>query len=109
MVEAEVVVQTPSGLHARPAALLYQTVRRFQSRLTIRNLDKPTSTELAITPVNLLLADVNQGQRIRLCADGPDEQAGELTLHVRALVVSVILVHVVIFILALAAVLQQLP
>lgn len=75
VVEAEVVVQTPSGLHARPAALLYQTVRRFQSRFTITNLDKPRSAELAITPVNLLLADVNQGQRIRLRADGPDEQA----------------------------------
>jgi phosphotransferase system HPr (HPr) family protein len=81
VVETVLTLHSSAGLHARPAALFYRKARMFQARLTIQNLSKPDSRELAVTPVNLLLADVDAGHTIRLRADGPDEQAALLALQ----------------------------
>lgn len=73
MTEITLTITNKVGLHARPAALFYQKVRSFKSRITIQNLSKAGSTELLVTPLNLLQADINGGHQIRLRADGPDE------------------------------------
>jgi phosphocarrier protein len=75
MTEAVLTVTNKDGLHARPAKDLIKKVREFGSKITIQNLSRPGSQEVALTPVGLLNIAVRQGQEIRVRADGPDEAA----------------------------------
>jgi phosphotransferase system HPr (HPr) family protein len=76
----EIVVANPSGLHARPAALFTQAAARFGSRITVENLDRGKGPVDAKSILFLLTAAVSRDQRIRLTADGPDEDAALDTL-----------------------------
>jgi phosphotransferase system HPr (HPr) family protein len=69
----EIVVANPSGLHARPAALFTQTAAKFGSRITVENLDRGKGPVDAKSILFLLTAGVSRDQRVRLTADGPDE------------------------------------
>lgn len=73
MTETTLKVQNKVGLHARPAALFYQTARQFKSKVTIQNLSRPGSPEVPVGPFHLLQIGVKQGHDIRLRADGDDE------------------------------------
>ncbi|MFZ5853520.1 MAG: HPr family phosphocarrier protein [Chloroflexota bacterium] len=70
----ELTVINPSGLHARPASLFVETAARFASRITIENLDRAGRPVDAKSILMLLTAGVQRGHRIRLSADGPDEE-----------------------------------
>ena len=70
----ELVVTNPSGLHARPATLFTETAARFSARITIENLDRGKGPVDAKSILMLLTAGVSRDQRIRLTADGPDEE-----------------------------------
>lgn len=76
----EVVVRNPSGLHARPAALFTQAAATFMARITVENLDRGKGPVDAKSILFLLTAGVSRDQRIRLTADGPDEDAALDTL-----------------------------
>lgn len=76
----EIVVHNPSGLHARPATLFTQGAGRFASRITVENLDRGKGPVDAKSILLLLTAGVSGGHRIRLAADGPDEDAAIDTL-----------------------------
>jgi phosphotransferase system HPr (HPr) family protein len=69
----EIVVANPSGLHARPAALFTQAAARFAAKITVENLDRGKGPVDAKSILFLLTAGVSRDQRIRLTADGPDE------------------------------------
>ena len=75
MIETTLTITHPVGLHARPAALFYQTTRAFKSRVTIQNLSRPTTQEVPISPFYLLQLGVSQGHQVRIRAEGEDEQA----------------------------------
>lgn len=75
MTEKTLTVHHPEGLHARPAALFYQKSREFKSKITIQNLSRSGSPEVAVSAFNLLQIGVRQGHQIRLRADGADEVA----------------------------------
>jgi len=65
-------VHNPHGLHARPAARLLRTAARFQAHIHLFNLTTgrgPASTK-SINEVMML--NVLQGHRLRLCASGPE-------------------------------------
>lgn len=70
----ELVVTNPSGLHARPATLFTETAARFSARITIENLDRAKGPVDAKSILMLLTAGVSRDQRVRLAADGPDEE-----------------------------------
>lgn len=70
--EATLHITHPSGLHARPAALFYRKARSFKSRVTIRNLNRPESGELPVSPFNLLKIGVQQGHDVHIRAEGAD-------------------------------------
>jgi phosphotransferase system HPr (HPr) family protein len=70
----ELVVRNPSGLHARPATLFTQAAARFASTVTVENLDRAKGPVNAKSILLLLTAGVSRDQRIRLSADGPDEE-----------------------------------
>ncbi|HWQ14245.1 MAG TPA: HPr family phosphocarrier protein [Roseiflexaceae bacterium] len=74
MVEATLIISSPQGLHARPAADFYRTARAFKSRVTIQNLSQPNSSEVPVSLYNLLRLGVAQGHRVRVRADGEDER-----------------------------------
>lgn len=40
MIEKEIVIQDPIGIHARPAALLVQTLKEFKSDFSLIKGDK---------------------------------------------------------------------
>lgn len=75
MRSVEIVVRNPSGLHARPATLFTQKAAEFGARVTIENLDRGKGPVDAKSILLLLTAGVSRDQRIRLTADGPDEDA----------------------------------
>ena len=76
----ELQVVNKSGLHARPANLLVETAGRFKSRITVENLDRGSRPVDAKSILMLLTAGVQQGHRIRLTADGEDEDQAIETL-----------------------------
>ncbi len=71
----ELVVVNRSGLHARPANLFVESAARFTSRITVENLDRGSRPVDAKSILMLLTAGVQCGHRIRLTAEGADEEA----------------------------------
>lgn len=70
----ELVIHNPSGLHARPATLFTEAAGRFQSTITIQNLTRGGAAVDAKSTLMLLAAGVARDHRIRLVADGTDEE-----------------------------------
>lgn len=75
MRSVEIVVPNASGLHARPATLFTQKAAEFQARITVENLDRGKGPVDAKSLLMLLTVGVSRDHRIRLSADGADEDA----------------------------------
>lgn len=75
MQTAELTIRNPSGLHARPAALFVRTAARYSSKISVENLDRGGPPVDAKSVLLVLTAGVQRGHRIRLTAEGPDEEA----------------------------------
>ena len=73
MTEIVLTVNNESGLHARPAKDFVEKVREFKSKVTIQNLSRPNSKEVAVSAFQLLQIGVRKGHEIRLRAEGEDE------------------------------------
>jgi phosphotransferase system HPr (HPr) family protein len=71
---AELTVVNKSGLHARPATMFVEAAGRFGSRITLENLDRGSRPVDATSILMVLTAGVQRGPRVRLTADGPDEE-----------------------------------
>ena len=68
------VVRDPLGLHARPAMLLVETASRFESDIALRRYGDEAGTQADAKRIfDVLKLDVDEGERIELIADGPDE------------------------------------
>ena len=75
MRSTEQTVLNPSGLHARPAAMFVKTAAGFASRITLENLDRGSAPIDAKSIIAVMSSGVSKGQRIRVSADGADEDA----------------------------------
>ena len=73
-------IRNPSGLHARPAAMFVKTAAGFASRITLENLDRGTAPVDAKSIIAVMSSGVATGHRVRVTADGPDEDAAIETL-----------------------------
>ena len=71
MQEKSVTIHNPSGLHARPAALLVQTAGRFTSDVQIEKDGKSVNAKSVLGVMSLA---VSPGSQIVIRADGADEQ-----------------------------------
>jgi phosphocarrier protein FPr len=69
---AEVIVQDPLGLHARPAAKLVRLSRGYQATVAIRNLTANTGPADAAGIHALLSLNARHGHRLRIEARGPE-------------------------------------
>jgi phosphocarrier protein HPr len=66
-------IVNPSGLHGRPAAQLVEAAKRYQSKLTIRNVTERGEPVNAKSIVRILGLSASKGKTVELCADGEDE------------------------------------
>ncbi|MEO8438485.1 MAG: HPr family phosphocarrier protein [Chloroflexota bacterium] len=73
MRSVELVMSNPSGLHARPATLFTAAAATFVSKITVENLSRGKGPVDAKSTLMLLTAGVSRDHRIRLVADGTDE------------------------------------
>ena len=73
-------MRNPSGLHARPATLFTEAAARFASKVTVENLTRAKGPVDGKSMLMLLTAGVSKDNRIRVSADGPDEDAAIDTL-----------------------------
>lgn len=73
MIDRTFTVVPEKGLHARPAAQFVSTADQFDSTVTVAREDDDetvdASSMLAVTGLN-----IRSGERVRVTADGPDEQ-----------------------------------
>jgi phosphotransferase system HPr (HPr) family protein len=69
----ELVMTNPSGLHARPATLFTETAAKYAASITVENLSRQKAPVDAKSILMLLTAGVSRDHRIRLVADGADE------------------------------------
>ena len=70
----EIVVRHKVGLHARPAAQFVKTAALFKSSVTVSNLSKGMPPANAKSILSVLSAAVQMSDRIRLMAEGADEE-----------------------------------
>jgi phosphocarrier protein HPr len=73
MRSVELVMSNPSGLHARPATLFTEAAAKYAARITVENLTRKKGPVDAKSTLMLLTAGVSRDHRIRLVADGADE------------------------------------
>ena len=68
-------LKNASGLHARPASEFVALAKQYESRVFLRNLEKPDSEPAnAKSIVRVLAEGIPSGARIDLSAEGPDER-----------------------------------
>jgi phosphotransferase system HPr (HPr) family protein len=76
VVEAELTLENPVGLHARPAAVFVRLVASLPSRVTVANLDRdPDDVADGRSILAVLGLGASRGARIRITVDGPSEVA----------------------------------
>jgi phosphotransferase system HPr (HPr) family protein len=76
----EVVVLHSVGLHARPAAVFAKTATTFSSAIQLENLTKGTEPINAKSVLSILSAGIQMNDRLRISAEGIDEDAAVHTL-----------------------------
>lgn len=80
--ELTLTIDHPSGLHLRPAALFVKTAARFQSTITMHNLDRVGRPETdAKSMFGVMQQGVSQGHRVRLRAIGSDADEALVALQ----------------------------
>lgn len=73
MVNVELQLQNPSGLHLRPAGILCKAATKFQSHITIKTENGIEANAKSV--LSVLSACVKSGDTITLICDGSDEAA----------------------------------
>ena len=72
MISKSITISIPSGLEARPVALLVQVASRFDSKITIESGDKTVNAKSIMGMMTLGLA---AGENVTVNADGADEES----------------------------------
>lgn len=62
-------IRNDNGLHARPAAVLVQTVKPFSSKISVENLDRNTAPASAKSAMKVVALGASQGHRLRFVAE----------------------------------------
>jgi phosphotransferase system HPr (HPr) family protein len=70
MLEENIIISNPSGLHTRPGKRVVAEAKKFGCAIIIRNKDKSADLKSLI---KLMKLGISYNHRIRLICDGPDE------------------------------------
>ncbi|MDH2997973.1 PTS fructose transporter subunit IIA [Pasteurellaceae bacterium LFhippo2] len=65
-------VRNEHGLHARPCAVLVQTLKPFAAKVTVENLDRQTDAVNAKSTMRVVALGATKGTRLRFVAEGDD-------------------------------------
>ncbi len=71
MISKSITISIPSGLEARPVALLVQVASRFDSKIYIESGEKTVNAKSIMGMMTLGLA---AGEKVTVNADGTDEE-----------------------------------
>lgn len=71
MVQKEIIIKNKTGLHARPAAILVQKANEFHSDIF---LEKDEDRVNAKSIMGVMMLAAAEGSKIRIIAEGDDEQ-----------------------------------
>jgi phosphotransferase system HPr (HPr) family protein len=72
VVEEEIEVTNPQGVHVRPSDMIGKTAIHFRSHITIAH---GTDVADARSPVSLVGLGAGVGNRLKIRAEGPDADA----------------------------------
>ena len=72
MISKSITISIPSGLEARPVALLVQVASRFDSKIYIESGEKTVNAKSIMGMMTLGLA---AGEQVTVNADGADEES----------------------------------
>jgi phosphotransferase system HPr (HPr) family protein len=78
MKKVSVIIESKSGLHARPASTFVACAQKFDSEI---NLEKDGNTINAKSIIGILGLGVSSGDEITIIADGQDEADAVLALE----------------------------
>ena len=67
-------VRNENGLHARPSAVLVQTLKPFAAKINVENLDRVTTPANAKSTMKVVALGASKGARLRFVAEGEDAQ-----------------------------------
>ncbi len=70
MISKSITISIPSGLEARPIALLVQVASRYESKITIQSGDKTVNAKSIMGMMTMGLA---AGEDVTVNAEGADE------------------------------------
>jgi phosphocarrier protein FPr len=71
MKQLDIVIQNPTGLHARPAKIFVNTAKQFKSDIRVQHGEKKANAKSLIS---MLTLGVETGCEIRILVDGTDEE-----------------------------------
>ena len=71
MIKKPITIQIPSGLEARPVALLVQVASQFESDIYVESEQRRVNAKSLLGVLSLGIVG---GTSIRIIADGPDEE-----------------------------------
>lgn len=77
----EIIVRHKVGLHARPAALFVKTASNFTSQITVENVSNKSDPVNAKSILGILASGVQMNDRIRITAEGEDEDEALIALR----------------------------
>lgn len=72
VLSAEFVLRNEHGLHARPGTLLVNTIKKFESQITVTNLDGSGVPANGRSLMKVVALGVKKGHRLRFTANGSD-------------------------------------
>lgn len=74
VLSAEFVVRNEHGLHARPGTMLVNTIKQFNSEITVTNLDGSGKPANGRSLMKVVALGVKKGHHLRFTAQGEDAQ-----------------------------------
>lgn len=81
MYTRDTVIQNQTGMHARPASLFIENAKKFDSKITIENLDDEQGGAVNAKSIMMLLTlGLSCGSKVRISATGSDETEAVNTL-----------------------------
>lgn len=70
MENVKVILQNPTGLHARPASIFVKEAMKYESILTVRVGEKSADPK---NIMGILILGAETGDELEISAEGPDE------------------------------------
>ena len=74
MVSKQTTITNATGLHARPASVFVTEAKKFESNVTLKNVDKDSAPVNAKSIMMILAAGLGTGSKVEIACDGADEQ-----------------------------------